>query len=171
MSANALEMEADLVSQLPHLRAFALRLCGRPDEADDLVQEAAERALRWARAVPGRNALRPWLRRVVHNLFIDGWRRRVREALEPGGDPDALPAHAAEPEPRWTEIDPGALQAAVTALAPDFRAVYRLHAEGRDYHAIARSLGLPINTVGTRLHRARKKLRALLDLPQPRRAA
>ena len=171
MNTDALELEADLVSNLPYLRAFAMRLCGRPDEADDLVQEAAVRALRWARALPRRNALRPWLRRVVHNLFIDGWRRRVREALETGGDPDALPARAADPEPRWASVDAEEVAAAVDALAPEFSAVYRLHAAGSDYHAIARELNLPLNTVGTRLYRARKKLRVLLETTQRRKAA
>lgn len=171
MSTEALELEAELVSHLPYLRAFAMRLCGRPDEADDLVQEAAVRALRWARALPRRSALRPWMRRVVHNLFIDGWRRRVREAVEPAGDPDALPARVAEPEPRWASLDAEEVAAAVAALAPEFSTVYRLHAAGSDYQAIARELNLPLNTVGTRLYRARKKLRALLDTAQRRNAA
>ncbi len=170
MSADSLDLN-DLVSQLPGLRTFAMRLCGRPDEADDLVQEAAVRALRWARALPRRDALAPWLRRVVRNLFVDGWRRRAREAVASGEDPDALPASTPEPEPRWASIEPEALNASVAALPAQFRVVYELHAQGRDYHEIARRLALPLNTVGTRLYRARNKLRVLLDARQPRRAA
>jgi RNA polymerase sigma-70 factor (ECF subfamily) len=151
----------DLDSLLPQLRAFALRLSGRPDDAEDLVQETLLRAL--ARGRMAEPDLKPWLMRVLKNLFVDQWRRRrMRDAAdlavlaEPANDD-----HAAEP-PRWSSVDAAQLGRAVEALSPEFRSVYRLHAEGRDYDAIAAQLGLRKATVGTRLHRARRKLRTLL---------
>ena len=59
-------------------------------------------------------------------------------------------------------LDSGDLEGAVAKLDPEFRDIYRLHAlEGRSYAEIAAQLDLPQNTVGTRLLRARKKLREL----------
>ena len=55
------------------------------------------------------------------------------------------------------------LHAAIQQLEPEFKAVYVKHAlEERSYQEIATDLGIPVNTVGTRLARARKKLRAAL---------
>lgn len=174
MTATALriDLESDLVSHLPYLRSLALHLCGRPDEAADLVQEAMERGLRWVRNLPQGSNLRAWLRRVLWNLFIDRWRRQSREALEAVADLEAIVANddQTEPQPRWARIDDEKLEAAVASLPPAFRAVYQLHAQGHDYRTISRRLGLPAATVGTRLHRARKKLRAALEGRQ-RRAA
>jgi RNA polymerase sigma-70 factor (ECF subfamily) len=173
MTATVLKLESDLVSHLPYLRSLALHLCGRPDEAADLVQEAMERGLRWARTLPEDSNLRAWLRRVLWNLFIDRWRRQSREALEVMADLDAIPANddQPEPEPSWAWIDEDKLRAAVDALESPFRAVYQLHIEGHDYRSISRRLGLRTATVGTRLHRARKKLRAALETHQRRAAA
>ena len=157
-------LETEFVAQLPHLRALALRLCGRPDEADDLVQEVAARALRHVRALPPGANLKAWMRRVLRNLFIDAWRRRVRDAVEPMDDLDALPANEdREAPPRWAALDMSELREAMSSLSPAFRSVYELHAEGHDYDTIAARLGVRKATVGTRLHRARHKLRRILE--------
>src|SRR3954464_6016418 len=171
MTIDAQSLERDIISLLPWLRALAMQLCGRPDEAADLVQEAVERGLRGARAQPPAN-LRAWLGRVLWNRFIDRWRRQVREGSEPLYDVDRIPAtdDQPEPKPRWTTIGDDELRAAVAALESPFRAVYQLHAQGHDYRTISRRLGLPPPPVGTRLFRARKKLRAALESGQ-RRAA
>lgn len=156
-------IEADLVRHLPWLRSLALHLCTRPDDAADLVQETLERGLRWSRALPGDSNVKGWLRRVLWNLFIDRYRRQSRE--EPVADLDGVPADDAppEPEPQWARVDDQSLRQAVDRLETPFRAVYKLHVEGHDYRTISRQLGVPPATVGTRLHRARKKLRAALQ--------
>jgi RNA polymerase sigma-70 factor, ECF subfamily len=152
--------EPDLASLFPQLRAFALRLCGRPDDAEDLVQETLLRAL--DRGLTATPELKPWLMRVLRNLFVDQWRRR---RLHDETDVACIsePANDDEGEaPRWAAVDDAQLGRAVESLATPFRAVYRLHAAGNDYDAIAAQLGLRKATVGTRLHRARRKLRTLL---------
>ena len=65
--------------------------------------------------------------------------------------------------PLWMRIDAQQLRAAVDRLEPEFREVFTLHAfERRSYKDIAAALDIPQNTVGTRLLRARRKLRVLL---------
>jgi RNA polymerase sigma-70 factor (ECF subfamily) len=158
---NTLARDNELQTLLPQLRSFALRLCGRPDDAEDLVQETLLRALdRGRMAAP---ELKPWLMRVLKNLFVDQWRRRrMRDAADVTC---AFPPPANDTPletPKWATVDSTQLGRAVDALAPEFRSVYRLHAQGQDYDAIAAQLGLRKATVGTRLFRARRKLRKLL---------
>ena len=74
-----------------------------------------------------------------------------------------------EPEPEveaeepWARFSLDDVRAAVAGLPDDVRDTYRMFAlEGRDYTAIAAAQGIPKATVGTRLHRARRHLRAAL---------
>jgi RNA polymerase sigma-70 factor (ECF subfamily) len=146
------------------LLAFAIRLTGNPSDARDLVQDTLERALRRAESfAPGTNA-RAWLFSILHNAFIDRCRRRKTEARSESIDEMEVAAHEPEEPPRWTSISAEQLSAAVAALGDEFRVVYELHArDGLSYQAIAERLGIPPNTVGTRLARARRKLRTLLE--------
>jgi len=148
----------------PMLAELALRLCGEPANAKDLVQDTFERALRaWDRLRPDSN-IRGWLATILHRLFVDRCRRAVRVAavdvdrLEPRG-----PEPAAAP-PVWASLTPAQLRRAIARLDDEFRTVYRLHAiERKSYKHIAAQLGIPPATVGTRLLRARRKLKHLLD--------
>jgi RNA polymerase sigma-70 factor (ECF subfamily) len=147
----------------PLLR-FATRLCGEPVEAKDLVQDTFERALRRYDTFDPAMSARAWLYSILHNAFIDRCRRRVKTVSTESFDPPAPPAVEDEPAPpAWSRISTEQLRVAVDALAPDFREVYRKHAiDGRSYRDISVELGIPENTVGTRLARAREKLRRIL---------
>src|SRR3954470_18495768 len=91
----------DFAPHLPELRSLALRLCGRADDAAELVQETLARAVR-ARLLPRGRDLLAWLICVLRNLFIDGWRQRGREVLvEPHSLEETVAANDPEPEPRW----------------------------------------------------------------------
>ncbi len=153
------------------MRAVALRLCRSQSDAHDLVQDALERALKsYARLPEGSNA-RAWLISILRNRFIDSCRRSVREKLDEGVTLEALPApEEQEAAPGWASITTDDLAAAVDKLSEEFRVVYQLHAlQGRSYNEIAARLGIPKATVGTRLIRARRKLRdLLLPLAEPR---
>ena len=146
------------------LLAVALRLCGNPSDAKDLVQDPFERGLKsFDRFAPGTNG-RGWLITILHNLFVDRCRQSRREQradVEP--ESLELPAAPDEPSPVWATITPEQVQAALGKINPEFRAVYQLHAvEGRSYAEISAQLGIPKATVGTRLIRARRRLRELL---------
>jgi RNA polymerase sigma-70 factor, ECF subfamily len=144
------------------LRAVARRLSRSRADAEDLVQDTLERALHHGeRLEPARTWA--WLVTVLNNLFIDQCRSRRRALhlpLESAGEPAATePA----PRPAWEEIGVEEVRAAMAELDEEFRAVYRMHAlEGRSYDQIAAALAIPKATVGTRLLRARRKLRGIL---------
>jgi len=145
------------------LITFALRLSGSRSDASDLVQDTLERALRsFDSFTPGTNG-RAWLFTILRHTFIYRCRRRRRDD---GDCIDDLQVPAPEPEgpSAWDAVSPEQLALAIDSLADDFARVYRMHAiDALSYQEIAARLGIPMNTVGTRLVRARQKLRTMLE--------
>jgi RNA polymerase sigma-70 factor (ECF subfamily) len=145
---------------LAGLRSAALRLCGNPSDAHDLVQDTLERALaRRSRFQPGTNDW-AWLYTILHNLFIDYCRKRRRERLAvPIGE---LPAPVETPS-MWQSVTLDQVRAVLDRVEDKFRLVFEYHdMDGCSYEEIGRRLGIPYATVGTRLHRARRRIKELL---------
>jgi len=144
------------------LRALARRLTRSPADAEDLLQDSLEKALRaWDRFQPGTN-LRAWLSAIMNNLFIDRCRAGGRGAAVNLDEARELPSPPRDAEPAWAHLGEADVLAALVHVLPEFRAVYELHLEGLGYQAIADKLGVPRATVGTRLLRARRALREVL---------
>jgi RNA polymerase sigma-70 factor (ECF subfamily) len=145
------------------LLAIARRLCGNDQDARDLVHDTYERALRnWARYDEQGNA-RAWLVAILHNRFIDHCRRQKRRGHHDAIEEIDVPAPEPVAPPKWTRLDERQVAAALETIGPEFRRVYELHAAGRSYDEIAAELRIAKNTVGTRLLRARQKLRDQLQ--------
>ena len=149
---------------LPHLDAaynLARWLTRDAHDAEDVVQEACVRALRYIKSLETGDA-RPWFLTIVRNAFYD-WIARNRPAevvhddaiLEAAEDPAAIdPQHAAI---RSAEMR--GLADAVAALPLQFREVLVLRElEDLSYKEIARIADIPIGTVMSRLARARMLL-------------
>lgn len=149
---------------------MAMQLCRRENEAVDLVQETFMRALRASdRFQEQGGGIRPWLFRILHNVYFSELDRAKRRptALEGVGDRDA-DVDAIAPEEidplaalgglDWRHVD-GRLKAAIDRLRPEFREVLLLWAvEELKYREIAEITEVPIGTVMSRLHRARAGL-------------
>jgi RNA polymerase sigma-70 factor, ECF subfamily len=145
------------------LYSRAIRLVKSPQDAWDLVQDTFEHALRgFSRFQPGTN-LRVWLMTIMHHLFVDRCRRMAREP-----NPTPIEAHEIPcPEPNaplpWETITDEQIAAALADLESPFREVYELRLFGNcSYDEIALRLTIPRSTVGTRLMRARQKLKKTL---------
>jgi RNA polymerase sigma factor (sigma-70 family) len=152
---------------VPALRRFALGLCRNPTEADDLVQDCVERALgRWHLKRPDGN-LKAWLFTILYNEFINGRRRFARRG--PAQSIDELPIEPGIAEDQEQNLYVRDVMDGIERLPPDHRAVILLvGVEDMSYDDAARTLGVPIGTVMSRLSRARERLRVLLDVePQP----
>ena len=136
----------------------------QPD-AWDLVQDTFEHALRgYDNFQPGSN-LRVWLMTIMQHLFIDRCRKKAREPWAEPIDEESLPC--VEPDagvkPDWATISDQQVVDALQALESPFREVYQLRLLDKcSYDEIAERLLIPRSTVGTRLMRARKKLRQTL---------
>jgi len=156
---------ADVDAELPYLRALARRLTFSHEDAHDLVQDAIVRALPALGKVRAGSHLRAWLITILRRIHIDGLRRSARapQAIpidEVHGGQLAIDDDTTEPTDEWADD----LDQALTALPEVFRRVIVLHElEGCSYREISASLDIPLATVGTRLNRARLKLRSLLS--------
>jgi len=156
--------EALVAEHLPWLRVRAALLCRGHMDPDDLLQEALMRAFRAREKLRDRARVRPWLVTILTNTFLDAirsQRRRPQQVpleIEPVADPD----EPTEPLP-WEEISNEELHAAIARLPDDVRDTYRMFTlQDKDYVEIATTLHIAKSTVGTRLLRARRQLRALL---------
>lgn len=163
--ASSTDVAVTLSEALPALRRLARRLCDNTDDVHDLLQDTLERAV--AQGIPAEiRSPRSWLKRVMFHLFIDRRRAASRypdlEALDDrhhritGDEPSAG-------EPAWATITLDDVVRALDDIEPPYRDVYRLHTfEDLSYQQIAGQLSIGSITVGTRLSRARRRLRAVL---------
>ena len=151
-----------LLVWLPRLRRYARALAGQRDEADDLVQDTLERA--WSRLHLWRGVadMRAWLFGIMHNLHVDGVRRQRIAAVPLDDNDEASQAHALPAaHDRIALLD---LQSALDALPVEQKEVLLLVGlEDMSYADAARTLGVPVGTVMSRLSRGRERLRALME--------
>jgi RNA polymerase sigma-70 factor, ECF subfamily len=159
-AASALGSPRWQLSELmPLLKARAFKLCRDAHESEDLVQETLLRALRFeSNFVAGTN-LRAWLCTVLGNVFISRCRSRQREHRALADWSEQAPLHAPGPaSPERACMGPG-VERALSGLPASFAQVVRLvDLEDHAYNDVARSLGIPVGTVMSRLFRARRLL-------------
>jgi RNA polymerase sigma-70 factor (ECF subfamily) len=150
---------------LPHLDAaynLARWLTRDAHDAEDVVQDACVRALRYESSLHGANG-RAWLLTIVRHAFYD-WceRNRPAEILRDDGTAIDAAVDTASPGPEEAALRNDASQRladAVAELPLGFREVVILRElEGLSYKDIARVVDIPIGTVMSRLARARSLL-------------
>lgn len=147
------DAHAILPSLLPALRSFLTRFLRSRNDAHDIAQEAALRALSAKDAPLSRTAYRVWLYRIARNAAIDAHRRVVlAESVEP------LPTSGPWAADR-TLITSIAVRQGLARISPDHRRVLLLvDVEGLTYKEAGRRLGIPEGTVMSRVSRARTAL-------------
>ena len=145
------------------LRGLARKLCRGTFDPEDLVQDVLLKAVAHRDRLPANVNHAAWMARVMRNLVIDRVRARTAEPARVGVDTDSLRAPCPDQPAWWEELSPHQLQEAVAALPVELRDVFERFAfERQSYKQIALALGIPVATVGTRVLRARRRLRMLL---------
>jgi RNA polymerase sigma-70 factor, ECF subfamily len=166
---DRVRFEEDALELSDQVFRVARGLVNSREEAEDLVQQTYERAFRsWRSFTPGTN-LRAWLLRILTNLNIDRARRdQRRPQTQPMEETDyflynRLEQSAGEPleEDRVVErLSQDDVVGALSAVPHDFRDVLVLVDIGDfSYQDAAQILDIPIGTVMSRLHRARRVLK------------
>ncbi|HEY6190570.1 MAG TPA: RNA polymerase sigma factor [Pyrinomonadaceae bacterium] len=159
-----------------HRRLYnlCLRMTRSQTEAEDLTQEAFIQIYHKIGSFRGESALMTWLFRLTTNQVLMHFRKHSvqREQLtEDGETPEPVSKQGASPS-RTMAVDRLALDSAISKLAPGYRVVFILHdVEGYQHAEIAQICGNSIGTSKSQLHKARMKLRELLQLecaPQER---
>jgi RNA polymerase sigma-70 factor, ECF subfamily len=147
------------------LRSRALQLTRDSQRAGDLVQSTFERYLRSKPMFLSDGELRRWLLVVMRNLFLDTVRSNDSRwmTLPDVPDSDRTPLDEPVERPAWEWLNKDDVCLAVRLLPESMRRPYEMHAlSNLTYREIAQRLGLPIVTVGTRIHRAKRLLRVSL---------
>ena len=170
------EFEQLALEHLDSVYRLALRLTRNGERAEDLVQDTFARALRPqtverfdpTAARPGSSAsegMRAWLFTICHNLFYSQIKRAakaptaVEEFFTESADtrmPDEPPPAWNQASFDWEQVD-GRLRKIVEELKDEYREILLMWGvDGLKYREIGEILGIPIGTVMSRLHRARK---------------
>ncbi|MBW3619511.1 MAG: sigma-70 family RNA polymerase sigma factor [Actinobacteria bacterium] len=159
-----------VVPELEVLYGVAMRLTRDPHDAEDVVQETLLRAYRSIHRFDGRYP-RAWLLTILRNANINRARKRTPDLLrDEQRTLGALPAPGSDgradgaAEAALSRIPDDTIVDALERLSDDHRAVVALvDIDGLSYRETAELLDIPVGTVMSRLHRARKKLRARLE--------
>ncbi len=160
-AAQKAEFKQELTAVIPHLRAFARGLCGRPDMADDLVQETMLKA--WAaqdRFEMG-TSMRAWTFVILRNAYLTEMRRnRFRGEYDENVAERILTAPAGQEDP----IHLSDMHRALLTLPPERReALLLVGAGGFSYEEAASICGCAVGTIKSRVGRARAALTAMLE--------
>jgi RNA polymerase sigma-70 factor (ECF subfamily) len=160
--------EPRLLADVAHVFRVAYRLTGNRADAEDLVQDVCEQALRKAPELATAEDCRRWLLRVLYNRFVDRKRHAKRSPFVPedtaGAADAATSAAAAGPEELAMQSDSElALARAWARLEPAQQVRFLLRAEGHELDEIARITDTDKPALSSRLHRARSSLAKYLD--------
>ena len=167
MALEQAQFEKLALEQMDMLYRIARRLTHDPSKAEDLVQET------YLRAFKGRDGfdlqgfgIRPWLLRIMHNLFISRAEREKRQPvavaedqLDGGAGQSGIGGDGPPLSFGSFEGMDERLVHALDQLPVEYQTVLLLWAvDELSYKEIAEAVGIPIGTVMSRLHRARQRL-------------
>lgn len=147
---------------IPDLRGYARAISRSPTDADDLLQESLLSALAKSHQYAAGTNLRAWLFTIVHNKHVSAMRRNRRMGATI--DPEDAGAALAVPPGQEMKLVILALEHALSILPDEQRRLIEMTAlDGMAYGDIARTRGVPVGTVKSRISRARAQLRQVLD--------
>ena len=162
MDQEQTTFKRELLAVLPSLRAFAISLIGRHDQADDLVQDTIMKA--WAKQEQfemGTN-IKAWLFTILRNEFYSQMRKAGREVQDTDGTYSSR--FASSPE-QHGHLDLQDFKKALDTLPEDQReAIVLVGAEGFAYEEAAEICGCAVGTIKSRVSRARTRLAELLGI-------
>lgn len=151
-----------------HRRVYSLclRMVANVTEAEDLTQEVFVHLFRKLGGFRGESAFTTWLHRLTVNHVLMHFRKRgvrLERTTEEGDVPEQVEVGSDRPT-SMPVIDRIALDKAISQLPPGYRSVFVLHdVEGYEHVEVANLLGCSVGTSKSQLHKARMRLRQLLN--------
>jgi RNA polymerase sigma-70 factor, ECF subfamily len=151
--------------------ALCLRMVGNPSDAEDLMQEAFLQLFRKIGTFRGESAFSTWLHRMTVNVVLMRLRKKslpvssLEETTEPDEDTGGPRKDIGAPDLRLSgAVDRVNLERSIDKLPPGYRTVFVLHdVQGYEHNEIAGIMGCSVGNSKSQLHKARTKLRDLLQ--------
>ncbi len=160
------EFDKLLLQNADFLHPFAVTLTKDQDTAKDLLQETMYRALSNKEKYNVGTNIKAWLYTIMRNIFINNYRRRIKQnTIFDNSSNDfllnsnqATISNTAESNLRMKDI-----YAAIHSLPEIFKHPFLLYFDGFKYHEIAEMLDEPLGTIKSRIHFARRLLKAHIN--------
>src|ERR1700682_5719361 len=151
--------------------ALCLRMVSNPADAEDLAQEAFLQLFRKISTFRGESAFSTWLHRMTVNVVLMRWRKKslptdsLEETIDPDAENSAPKRDVGAPDLRLSgAIDRVPLERSIEKLPPGYRTVFVLHdVQGYEHNEIADIMGCSVGNSKSQLHKARTRLRDLLQ--------
>jgi len=163
----------DHLYQLHSRRVYALclRMVSNPADAEDLTQEAFLQLFRKIGTFRGESAFSTWLHRMTVNVVLMRLRKKtlptdsLEETLEPDSENSGPKRDVGAPDLRLSgAVDRVNLERSIEKLPPGYRTVFVLHdVQGYEHNEIAGIMGCSVGNSKSQLHKARTRLRELLQ--------
>jgi RNA polymerase sigma-70 factor, ECF subfamily len=163
----------DFLYQLHSRRVYALclRMVNNPADAEDLAQEAFLQLFRKIGTFRGESAFSTWLHRMTVNVVLMRLRKKslptdsLEETLDPDAENSSPKRDVGAPDLRLSgAVDRVNLERSIEQLPPGYRTVFVLHdVQGYEHNEIADIMGCSVGNSKSQLHKARTRLRELLQ--------
>jgi RNA polymerase sigma-70 factor (ECF subfamily) len=156
---------AELARLYQHrLLRFVRKMVAQPEDAEECVVDILLAVWNGAERFEGRSRVSTWIFGIARRKALDRIEPHRREAFISFDEALPIPSPAPDPEAAALQSESDeAVRAAIDQLSPEHRAVIHLaFREGRSYGEIAEIMGCPVNTVKTRVHYAKERLKQLL---------
>jgi len=160
-----LEFNTMVTKHSDSLKMYALHFTHDDEDANDLVQDTVLKAITYYDKFKEGTNLKGWLYTIMKNTFINNYRRFVKiSSFVTKSDEISSPnlvysATGNRGENKFVMDD---IKHAMDNLSDDYYIPFTMYFEGYKYHEIAEHLEIPIGTVKTRIHVARKALKKTL---------
>jgi RNA polymerase sigma-70 factor (ECF subfamily) len=152
-----------LLSNADYLRPFAATLTHDTETAKDLLQETMYRALANEEKYHNGTNIKAWLYTIMRNIFINHYRRKTKQPVVYDNTPnDLLLNHHQSGIANDAIVTIGVkeIKQAIFQLPEIFRKPFLLYIDGYKYHEISGMLNEPLGTIKSRIHFARRLLKA-----------
>ena len=157
-----------LITQYDHaLRNFAFKFTKDEDEANDLMQDTMMKAIRFIDKFEDGTNVKGWLYTIMRNTFINNYRKTSKKnGLITQSDEisSANLMHSASNNSGESTFILGDIKGAISSLPRALQVPFVRYVEGYKYEEIAVELNIPLGTVKTRIHEARKFLTRKLKM-------
>lgn len=163
---STIEFNQMLVSNAEFLKPFAATLTRDTEAAKDLFQETLYRALANKEKYNVGTNIKAWLYTIMRNIFINNYRRSSKQNTVLDNTPNDFLINLNQssiPNDAISKINMKEVNTAIYSLPDIFKNPFLLYYDGFKYHEIADMLNEPLGTIKSRIHFARKLLKAHID--------